>query len=62
MTENVKHPVPDAMIIAGAHGQFRKMPAGAIRVLINECPVIVDVRGMLAQDSRPLEEGYYWFL
>jgi len=49
----------DAVIIAGAHEQFRKMTASAIRALMKEYPVLVDVRGMLAQDPGPLMEGYY---
>jgi len=49
----------NAVIIAVAHEQFRKMPVNAIRALMKEYPVLVDVRGMLAQDPGSLNEGYY---
>jgi UDP-N-acetyl-D-mannosaminuronate dehydrogenase len=41
----------DAVIIALAHAQFRKMQRDAIKKLMNARPVIVDVRGMLDQDE-----------
>jgi len=49
----------DTVIIAVAHGQFRKILASAIRTLVKEYPVPVDVQGVLAQDHAPLMEGSY---
>lgn len=49
----------DAVIIAVAHSQFKAMPVGKIRGLMKGYPVLVDVRGMLAQDPGPFMEGYY---
>jgi len=37
----------DAVIIAVAHKQFRQMPVEKIRSLMNDHPVLVDVRGWL---------------
>ena len=40
----------DAVIIAVVHSKFRKMPFKKIRDLMNDKPVLVDVRGMIDQD------------
>lgn len=37
----------DAVIIAVAHQEFRQMPVDAIRALMNDHPVLIDVRGMV---------------
>jgi len=41
----------DAVIIAVAHKQFRKMTVEKIRSLMNDHPVLVDVRGMVGRDT-----------
>jgi len=41
----------DAVIIAVAHAPFKKMSAKEIRALMNDKPVLVDVRGMLDRDA-----------
>ena len=40
----------DAVIIAVAHQQFRQMPVETIRALMNDHPVLIDVRGMVDQE------------
>ncbi|MCK9631818.1 MAG: nucleotide sugar dehydrogenase [Methanoregula sp.] len=49
----------DAVIIAVAHSLFKAMPVERIRAMMNDHPVLIDVRGMLAQDPGLLMEGYY---
>jgi UDPglucose 6-dehydrogenase/UDP-N-acetyl-D-galactosamine dehydrogenase len=49
----------DAVIIAVAHSAFKVMPVEKIRGLLKDHPVLIDVRGMVAQDPGPLMEGYY---
>jgi UDP-N-acetyl-D-galactosamine dehydrogenase len=41
----------DAVIIAVAHKQFTEMPAEKIRSLMDDHPVLVDVRGMVDRDA-----------
>jgi UDP-N-acetyl-D-glucosamine/UDP-N-acetyl-D-galactosamine dehydrogenase len=41
----------DAVIIAVAHQEFRQMPVEAIRALMNDSPVLVDVRGMVDEGA-----------
>ena len=47
----------DAVIIAVAHSQFRKMGMDDFTKFINSHPVIIDVRGMLAGSCT---EGIYY--
>jgi len=37
----------DAVIIAVAHTQFRQLPVETIRAVMNNNPVLIDVRGMI---------------
>jgi len=41
----------DAVIIAVAHAPFKMMSVQEIRSLMNDHPVLVDVRGMIDQDA-----------
>ena len=41
----------DAVIIAVAHAPFKKMSVKEIRALMNDKPVLVDVRGMVDRDA-----------
>lgn len=41
----------DAVIIAVAHQEFRQMAVEAIRALMNDRPVLIDVRGMVDQEA-----------
>jgi UDP-N-acetyl-D-galactosamine dehydrogenase len=41
----------DAVIIAVAHKQFKKMSLEQIRGVMNSKPVLVDVKGMLDQNA-----------
>ena len=49
----------DAVIIAVAHAQFKAMPVGKIRGLMNDHPVLIDVRGMIPGRSAGKEGMYY---
>jgi UDP-N-acetyl-D-galactosamine dehydrogenase len=49
----------DAVIIAVAHKQFREMPVEKIRELMNDHPVLIDVRGMIEESSVGLKRFYY---
>jgi len=49
----------DAVIIAVAHAQFREMPVGKIRGLMNDHPVLIDVRGMVAARGADTVGMYY---
>jgi len=49
----------DAVIIAVAHKQFREMPDDRIRSLMNDHPVLVDVRGMISNSYDNWDGGYY---
>jgi UDP-N-acetyl-D-glucosamine/UDP-N-acetyl-D-galactosamine dehydrogenase len=49
----------DAVIIAVAHDQFRQMSVEAIRNLMREKPVLVDVRGMLDRHVAESQEITY---
>lgn len=49
----------DAVIIAVAHSKFRKMAVEKIRALMNDNPVLVDVRGMVDQDLAEKAGIYY---
>jgi len=49
----------DAVIIAVAHKQFKEMPVQKIRSLMNDHPVLIDVRGMFSiRDAERL--GIYY--
>ena len=49
----------DAVIIAVAHKQFRKMKVEDIVALMNGKPVLVDVRGMVDRDAAEKLGMYY---
>jgi len=49
----------DAVIIAVAHAQFRKMPIQKIRSLMNDHPVLIDVRGMVDGIAAEKAGMYY---
>ncbi|ACL16281.1 nucleotide sugar dehydrogenase [Methanosphaerula palustris] len=49
----------DAVIIAVAHQQFRQMPVETIRALMNDHPVLIDVRGMVDQEVCR-DQGIYY--
>jgi len=49
----------DAVIIAVAHRQFRKMKVEDILSLMNDHPVLIDVRGMLDRDLAAKKGMYY---
>ena len=49
----------DAVIIAVAHRQFKGMSVGDIRKLMNDHPVLIDVRGMVDRDSDEWAGMYY---
>ena len=49
----------DAVIIAVAHSKFRKMTVKKIRALMNDKPVLVDVRGMVDQVVAEKAGIYY---
>jgi len=49
----------DAVIIAVAHKQFKEMSIQDIRKLMNDHPVLIDVRGMVDQDSTDKNGMYY---
>jgi len=49
----------DAVIIAVAHKQFRQMPVEKIRSLMNDHPVLIDVRGMVNPGMAQKAGMYY---
>jgi UDPglucose 6-dehydrogenase/UDP-N-acetyl-D-galactosamine dehydrogenase len=49
----------DAVIIAVAHTNFRKMPVKEIRELMKNKPVLIDVRGMVDRDAA-IKLGIYY--
>jgi UDP-N-acetyl-D-glucosamine/UDP-N-acetyl-D-galactosamine dehydrogenase len=49
----------DAVIIAVAHAQFRKMGIAEICRFMNDHPVIIDVRGMVNKEAAEQQEIYY---
>ena len=49
----------DAVIIAVAHSQFRKMGIGEISRFMNDHPVLIDVRGMINQETAERMGVYY---
>jgi UDPglucose 6-dehydrogenase/UDP-N-acetyl-D-galactosamine dehydrogenase len=49
----------DAVIISVAHKQFRNMNISTIRRLMNEKPVLIDVRGMFDQAGAEEQNIYY---
>lgn len=49
----------DAVIIAVAHRQFREMSLSKIRGLMNDHPVLIDVRGMVDRDAVEQKRIYY---
>jgi UDPglucose 6-dehydrogenase/UDP-N-acetyl-D-galactosamine dehydrogenase len=49
----------DAVIIAVAHTKFRKIPLEEIRNLMNDRPVLVDVRGMIDRGAAEKKGIYY---
>lgn len=49
----------DAVIIAVAHREFRQMGTDTILGLMGRNPVIVDVRGMMPQETAGREDLYY---
>jgi UDPglucose 6-dehydrogenase/UDP-N-acetyl-D-galactosamine dehydrogenase len=49
----------DAVIIAVAHSQFKAMPVRKIRGLMNDHPVLIDVRGMVNDRSADTVGMYY---
>ena len=48
----------DCVIIAVAHGEFKKMKLDDIRKFMNDKPVIVDVRGMFDEEAKGT--GFYY--
>jgi UDP-N-acetyl-D-galactosamine dehydrogenase len=49
----------DAVIIAVAHRQFKEMTIRDIRQLMNDHPVLIDVRGMLDRTAAQ-KNGFYY--
>lgn len=49
----------DAVIIAVAHQEFRQMSVDAIRALMNDHPVLIDVRGMVEPEVCKRQGMYY---
>jgi UDP-N-acetyl-D-galactosamine dehydrogenase len=49
----------DAVILAVAHDQFRKMSMNEIRNLMKEKPVLIDVRGMVDKEKAKKAGIYY---
>lgn len=49
----------DAVIIAVAHSPFRVMPVEKIRMLMNDHPVLIDVRGMVDGINAKAKGFYY---
>lgn len=49
----------DAVIIAVAHSVFKAMPVEKIRGLMKEHPVLIDVRGMVAEASEGIAAMHY---
>lgn len=49
----------DAVIIAVAHSQFRRMSIERIRGLMNDHPVLIDVRGMVSVEIAKDRRFYY---
>jgi len=49
----------DAVIIAVAHKQFREMSVDAIRKMMNDKPVLIDVRGIVDQKAAEKKGMYY---
>jgi UDP-N-acetyl-D-galactosamine dehydrogenase len=49
----------DAIIIAVAHAPFKKMSVKEIRLLMNDKPVLIDVRGMIDQDAAEKKGMFY---
>ena len=49
----------DAVIIAVAHQEFRQMSVDAIRGLMNDHPVLIDVRGMVEPEVCKSQGMYY---
>ena len=49
----------DAVIIAVAHAPFKKMSVQEIRSLMNDKPVLVDVRGMVDRDAAEKAGVFY---
>jgi len=49
----------DAVIIAVAHAQFRKMGIAEICQFMNNHPVLIDVRGMVNKEAAERQEIYY---
>jgi UDP-N-acetyl-D-galactosamine dehydrogenase len=49
----------DAVIIAVAHAAFRDMTIAGIRKIMNEKPVLIDVRGMVDRNLAEQKGIYY---
>jgi UDPglucose 6-dehydrogenase/UDP-N-acetyl-D-galactosamine dehydrogenase len=49
----------DSVIIAVAHSQFKAMPVERIRGLMEDHPVLIDVRGMVSGESAGKAGMYY---
>ena len=49
----------DAVIIAVAHRQFKEMTIGEIQRLLNNHPVLIDVRGMVQANLAQQNDIYY---
>jgi UDPglucose 6-dehydrogenase/UDP-N-acetyl-D-galactosamine dehydrogenase len=49
----------DAVIVAVAHAPFRMMSVAQIRSLMNDTPVLVDVRGMIDSDAAEKAGMFY---
>jgi UDP-N-acetyl-D-galactosamine dehydrogenase len=49
----------DAVIIAVAHRQFATMPVKDIRFMMNDHPVLIDVRGMIDKNQAEKSGMYY---
>jgi UDP-N-acetyl-D-mannosaminuronate dehydrogenase len=52
-----KDPGPGPVV--EVHRQFRQMPAEKIRSLMNDKPVLIDVRGMMDRDVVEMVKIYY---
>jgi UDPglucose 6-dehydrogenase/UDP-N-acetyl-D-galactosamine dehydrogenase len=57
---NVKNEKMDCVIVAVAHDEFRKTGMEDIMRMMNDKPVLIDVRGMVDGEGAAKEEGFYY--
>jgi len=50
---------PDPGPVVEAHRQFRQMPAEKMLSVMNDKPVLIDVRGMIDRDVVEMIKIYY---